>query len=67
MSAYLSDLTDFGHENLLLDLFFANAPDLVRASGVFWLSQVLGNNKPSAEDLLWQKMLGSLAKSLEQC
>ena len=55
MSAYLADLTDFGHENLLFDLFFANAPDPVRANGIFWLSKVLGNEKQSAEDVLWKK------------
>jgi len=55
MFAYLAGLTDFGHENMLLDLFFSNAPDPIRANGVFWLSQVLGNDKPSAEDVLWKK------------
>jgi hypothetical protein len=55
MSAYLSGLTDFGHENSLLDLFFDNAQDSVRANGIFWLSQVLGGNKPTAEDPLWKK------------
>lgn len=53
--AYLADLTDFGHENMLLDAFFANAPDSVRANGIFWLSQVLRNDKPSADDTLWKK------------
>ena len=55
MFAYLSELTDFGHENLLLDLFFENAPDSVRASGIFWIGRVLGNEKPSSEDILWKR------------
>jgi hypothetical protein len=55
MFAYLAGLIDFGHENSLLDSFFANAPDPIRANGVFWLSQVLGNDKPSTDDLLWEK------------
>ncbi len=39
---------------MLLDLFFANAPDVIRASGIFWLSKVLENEKPSIEDELWK-------------
>lgn len=55
MFAYLADLTDFGHENKLLDLFFQYAPDLIRAQGVFWLGQVLGDEKPPTDDILWEK------------
>ncbi len=55
MFAYLAGLTDFDHENKLLDLFFENAPDSIRAQGVFWLSQVLGNDKPTFDDILWKK------------
>jgi len=55
MFAYLAGLTDFGHENKLLDLFFENASDSIRAQGVFWLSQVLGNDKPTFDDILWKK------------
>ncbi len=55
MFAYLAGLTDFGHDNKLLDLFYENAPDAIRAQGVFWLSQVLGNDKPSTDDILWKK------------
>jgi hypothetical protein len=55
MRAYLSGLTDFGHENLLLDLFYANAPSPMCASGIFWLSKVLENEKPSADEALWKK------------
>ncbi len=65
MFAYLSGLTDFGHENKLLDLFFKNAPDAIRAQGVFWLSQVLGNDKPSADDILWKKCWMLWQKRLE--
>ncbi len=65
MFAYLAGLTDFDHENKLLDLFFENAPDSIRAQGVFWLSQVLENDKPSADDILWQKCWMLWQKRLE--
>ena len=65
MFAYLAGLTDFDHENKLLDLFFENAPDTIRAQGVFWLSQVLGNDKPAADDILWQKCWKLWQKRLE--
>lgn len=65
MFAYLAGLTDFGHENKLLDLFFENAPDAIRAQGVLWLSQVLGNDKPSTEDILWKKCWTLWQKRLE--
>lgn len=55
MYAYLSGLTDFGHENSLLDSFFIYAPDPFRANGVFWLSKVLETQKPTADDLVWKK------------
>lgn len=65
MFAYLAGLTDFDHENNLLDLFFENAPDAIRAQGVFWLSQVLGNDKPTADDILWKKCWILWQKRLE--
>lgn len=65
MFAYLAGLTDFGHENKLLDLFFENAPDSIRAQGVFWLSQVLGNDKPTFDDILWKKCWTLWQKRLE--
>ena len=65
MFAYLAGLTDFGHENKLLDLFFENAPDAIRAQGVFWLSQVIGNDKPATDDILWQKCWMLWQKRLE--
>jgi hypothetical protein len=55
MFAYLADLTGFGHENQLFDLFFFHAPDPFRANGIFWLSKVLENSKPTADDILWKK------------
>lgn len=54
--AYLNDLTDFGHVNKLLDLYFSNSSDEVRARGVFWLSKVLENEKPSSENPKWKKL-----------
>ena len=65
MFAYLSGLTEFGHENMLLDLFYTNAPDAIRAQGIFWLSQVLGNDKPSSDDVLWKKCWDLWQKRLE--
>jgi hypothetical protein len=56
MFAYLAGLTDFDHENKLLDLFFENASDSIRATGVFWLSKVMEGQKPKAKDELWQKL-----------
>ena len=55
MLAYLNDLTDFDHENMLLELFFNNAPDPIRASGISWLSGVLKNTKPEEQDPKWKK------------
>jgi hypothetical protein len=65
MFAYLAGLTDFGHENQLLDLFFENASDVIRAQGVFWLNQVLENGKPAADDILWKKCWTLWQKRLE--
>lgn len=65
MFAYLAGLTDFGHDNKLLDLFFENAPDSIRAQGVFLLSQVLENDKPTFEDILWKKCWILWQKRLE--
>ncbi len=65
MFAYLAGLTDFDHENKLLDLFLENAPDSIRAQGVFWLSQVLGNDKPTFDDILWKKCWTLWQKRLE--
>ena len=65
MFAYLAGLTDFDQDNKLLDLFFDNAPDAIRAQGVFWLSQVLENDKPSADDILWKKCWILWQKRLE--
>lgn len=56
MFVYINGLTDFGHENKLLDLFFANAPDQIRSSAVFWLSKVLESRKPSNDDELWIRL-----------
>lgn len=52
---YLWGITDFGDKPMLLDSFFTVAPGNVRAQGVFWLSKVLENEKPTLEDSLWQK------------
>ncbi len=63
LMAYLNGWTGFGHENQLLDKFFSNATDEVRASGVFWLSKVLENEENSQNGVwakcwsLWQNRL----------
>jgi hypothetical protein len=65
MSAYLAGLTDFEDKDRLLDLFFENAPDAIRAQGVFWLSQVLEDQKPSTDDALWKKCWSLWLRRLE--
>jgi hypothetical protein len=55
MFAYLKNLTGYDDDNKLLELFFQNAPDAIRAKGIFWISQILENDKPSSEDDLWKK------------
>ena len=55
MVAYLNNLTDFGHENHILDLFYENASDGLRAQAIFWLSKVLENEKPAIDSPLWSK------------
>lgn len=55
MVAYLNDMTDFGDENHILDLFYENAPDGLRAQAIFWLSKVLENEKPAIDSPLWLK------------
>jgi len=55
MMAYLNELTEFGHENHILDLFYENASDGLRAQAVFWLSKVLENEKQKDESTIWPK------------
>jgi len=59
MVVYLRGLTDFGHENKILDLFFDNAPDQIRAQAIFWLSKVLESEKKerilTEESEVWQR------------
>lgn len=55
MFAFIANLTDFSHENQLIDLFFHYAPDQLRAQGIAWLGDVLKNNTPPKEDQLWKK------------
>jgi len=55
MVAYLNDLTDFDHENHILDLFYENAPDGLRAQAIFWLSKVLENETQKGKSTIWPK------------
>lgn len=65
MAAYLSGLTDFGHENKLLELFFTYAPDETRAYGIFWISQALKNIDFSENTIIWDKCWALWQKRLE--
>jgi hypothetical protein len=65
MIAYLKGLTDFNNEDMLLDPFFTNAPDAIRAKGIFWISQVLENDKPSSDENLWEKSWSLWQRRLE--
>jgi len=65
MFAYLAGMTDFNHDNNLLDLFFDNASDSIRATGVFWLSKVLEEQKPILNDELWQKLWALWKKRIQ--
>ena len=59
MVIYLRELTDFGHVNQILDLFFEHAPDQIRAQAIFWLGKVLENEKKektlTEESEVWQR------------
>lgn len=55
MVAYLNNLTDFGHENQILDLFYENASDGLRTQAIFWLSKVLENEKQKGESTIWPR------------
>ena len=66
MAAYLAGYTDFGHEDKLLELFFENAPDAIRAHAIFWISQELKNIKPKADDDLWKKCWALWQNRIEQ-
>jgi len=65
MLAYLNDLTGFGHENELLDLFFKRAPDNIRSSGIFWLYENLKAEGVKKEDPKWEKFLKIWNKRLK--
>jgi len=65
MFAYLTGLTDFSHENMLLDLFFSNAPDDIRAQGIFWLSQVLRDTSKAPDKSIWEKCWALWQRRLE--
>jgi hypothetical protein len=56
MLAYLNDLTGLGHENELFDLFFKNAPDNIRSSGIFWFYENLKTEGVKEEDPKWKKL-----------
>ena len=70
MVIYLRELTDFDHENQILDLFFENAPDQIRAQAIFWLGKVLENEKKerplTEKSEVWQRCWRLLQMRLEK-
>jgi hypothetical protein len=56
LKAYLLDMIKLDSEDGLMNLFYQKANDDTRSQGVFWLSQVLGGQKPSEQDELWKKI-----------
>jgi len=55
LKAYLLNLIDIDSEDNLLIKYYQNSDDKSRSHGVFWLSQVLESQKPSREDIIWEK------------
>ena len=56
LKAYLVNLIEFYSRDGLLRLYYQMADDETRSHGNFWLSQVLGSQKPSGEDTIWKKI-----------
>jgi hypothetical protein len=56
LKAYLLDMINIDSQDRLVRLYYQKASDETRSRGNFWLSQVLGSQKPSAEDRVWQKI-----------
>jgi len=53
--AYLYGLTDFDHENKLLDLFYACADDELRGGVGFQIVQALGQKQAEEKSPIWEK------------
>jgi len=58
LKAYLLDMIKLDSKDELLRLYYQKADDETRSYGNFWLSQVLGSQQPSAENIIWQKIWG---------
>ena len=56
LKAYLLDMIKLDSEDGLIGLYYKKADDETRSHGNFWLSQVLGSQRPSTEDVVWQKI-----------
>lgn len=56
LKAYLLDMINLDSKDGLISLYYQKANDETRSHGNFWLSQVLGSQRPSAEDVMWQKI-----------
>lgn len=56
LKAYLVDMINFESKDKLISIYYQHANDEIRAQGVFWLSKVLESQKPSDNDVVWQKI-----------
>jgi hypothetical protein len=56
LKAYLLDMIKLDSEDELIHLYYEKTDDETRSHGNFWLSQILGSQRPSAEDAMWQKI-----------
>jgi len=56
LKAYHLDMIGLNSKDNLISLYYQNADDDTRSHGNFWLSKVLDSQKPSSQDILWQKI-----------
>jgi hypothetical protein len=56
LKAYLLDMVKLDSEDGLIPLYYRKADDETRSHGNLWLSQVLDTQRPSAKDMIWQKI-----------
>jgi hypothetical protein len=56
LKAYLLNMIQLNSDDGLAPLYYEKADDEIRSHGVFWLSQVLDAQKPTAQDTVWGKI-----------